>query len=142
MQITLVFISASMNNNHVFSSIAQLGLADLRWALLQGSAHKAFVLPLEAADSPGVFFPRQKQRHKKTKQVWRCFSENCVIYLHAVGQRKSIPSSASMHSLLLEMGEGHTSEQIVQPSAVVRGEDIVDDSIRNELSETEKEQLD
>lgn len=39
-------------------------------------------------------------------------------------------------------GRGHTSKQIVQPSAVVRGEDIVDDSIRNELSETEKEQLD
>ena len=39
-------------------------------------------------------------------------------------------------------GRGNTSEQIVQPSAVALGEDIVDDSIKNELSEMEKEQLD
>ena len=47
-----------------------------------------------------------------------------------------------MHALLLEMGEGEYFWTIVQPSAVVRGEDVVDDSTRNELSETEKEQLD
>lgn len=142
MQLTLVFISASMNNSHVFSSIAQLGLADLRWALLQGSAHMTFILPLEAAGNPGVFFPWQEQRHKKTKPSGQVLSRNPVIYFRTIGQRRSMPSSTSMHTLLLEIGAGEYFWAIVQPNAVVRGEDVVDDSTRNELSETEKEHLD
>ena len=51
-------------------------------------------------------------------------------------------ASAEKSQETWKWGRGHTSKQIVQPSAVVQGEDIVDDSIRNELSETEKEQLD